>query len=165
MRRAPACYLKFMTSKDSTHILEDDELQRLRSAFDAGALLRANVELMGEAYAPLRAWGEATSAVFYSPDPLAARERELCLIVILAMNAPEISLAYHVYWALMEGVTPAEICQALGLAGCYAGMPVMVRGITTARRVFTALKRIAAGSEHGSAHVFEQLLRELSAVR
>lgn len=145
-----------------TEILSDDEIAHLRQAFDGKALIEANVVAMEAAYAPLKAWGEATSAVFYGDEPLAPRERELCLIVLLSVNAPEISLADHIYWALMEGATPAAICQALSLAGCYAGMPAMTRGMMTAVKVFTVLKRVAAAPNRGADHVFAELMRALT---
>ena len=154
-----------MAASDFTHILDEEDLARLRAQFDAAALIRANVEMMARAYPPLEAWGEATAQVFYGTSPLSARDRELSLISILVLNASELSLAYHIYWALMEGVTSAEICQVMGLAGCYAGMPVMVRGLTTARTVFELLKRVAASEQRGSAHVFEELMGQLSSAR
>lgn len=146
---------------DVTQMLTSEEIDRLRRAFDGAGLVKANVVAMEAAYAPLRAWGEAAS-MFYDDGPLTARERELCLIVLLSVNAPEISLADHVYWALMEGATPAAICQAVGLAGCYAGMPALTRGMMTTIKVFNVLKRMAAAPDHGAERVFAELMRELT---
>lgn len=144
--------------QDLTRLITEQELSRLREAFDEGVLLRANTSAFAAVYPPLADWGQSVGRLFFGPGPLCPRERELCLVTLLAQRAPGISLANHVYWALMEGVSVEAICQAVGLAGCYGGLPTYTQGVFTVQRTLTVLGRLAAGDERGPEAVLRALV-------
>ncbi len=144
--------------QDLTQMITSAELTRLREAFDPEVLLRANSGAFATVYPRLASWGENVGELFFAPGPLAPRERELCLVTLLTQRSPGLSLGNHVYWALMEGVTVEQICQAVGLAGCYGGLPTYTQGVFTVHRTLTVLKKLAPASERGPETVLRALV-------
>ena len=65
----------------------------------------------------------------YRSTPLAPRDRERCLIVMLAERHQTLTLGIHIYWGLMEGLHLPEICQTLLLAGGYSGIDTYSMGL------------------------------------
>jgi hypothetical protein len=53
----------------------------------------------------------------------------------------------HVYAALMEGASVAEICEAVGLSGCYGGLPTYIDAMATVRKTLTVMKQMAGEPE------------------
>ena len=149
---------------DLIRVLEPDAIARLRSAYNPEQLRQANARAFAETYAPIAPWAESVASVFFRQGPLAAPERELCLITLLAHRAPGLSLSNHVYWALMEGVNVAQICEAIGLAGCYGGLPTFTNGVLVLRTTLEVLQRVANEHERDSRAVLAALVREFAKV-
>ena len=72
-------------------------------------------------------------------------------------------MSNHVYWGLMEGLTVPQICQAVGLAGCYCGLPTYVDGILVIHKTLRVLKGLIAAGDCRSTTVLRTLTREFTA--
>jgi alkylhydroperoxidase/carboxymuconolactone decarboxylase family protein YurZ len=94
-----------------------------RSAFDRLAPLA-----LGALDARAMAWINPIGDYFFEPDrvafPTSAPIRERCIIAIAAATDPNgpMLLPLHVFWGLMEGLTPHEIADVIAVAGVYAGL-------------------------------------------
>jgi alkylhydroperoxidase/carboxymuconolactone decarboxylase family protein YurZ len=124
-------------------LLTSGELSHLRSGYDAHAVLELKVRATSAGHPAHAPWTLAIRDTFFGDSGLSGRERELCIIALLSFRAPDISLATHVYAGLMEGLSVAEICSAIGLGGCYGGLPAYTESMGTVRRTLTVLKQLA----------------------
>jgi alkylhydroperoxidase/carboxymuconolactone decarboxylase family protein YurZ len=129
--------------EDLRTILSASDLEVLRETYHKDHALDASMGGFATAYPPLAEWSETAGRMFFHDKTLAPRQRELCLITLLTHRAPGVCLANHMYWGLMEGVSVDEICQAVGLAACYSGLPSYTEGIVCARRTFKLLHTVA----------------------
>ena len=145
-------------------VLSQAELDRLREAYDGASLVAANAEAFGRPYQRLAAWGPTVATLFYAPDPIPPRERELCMITLLAYRSPGLALANHLYWGLMEGLSVEQACQAIGLAGCYCGLPTYNESVFVVHRTLHVLKRLLAAGECAAKAVLAALVSEFSKV-
>ena len=133
---------------DIRALLSDEQLARLRAAYDAGAFVRAEVRLFATAFPPLAHWNEAIATTFYAPSAaLAAVDRERCIIALLAHTGQELPLAFHIYWGLMEGLSVEEIGYTVGLAGCYGGVSRAGAGLQIVGRTLRLLQTLPQGLE------------------
>jgi alkylhydroperoxidase/carboxymuconolactone decarboxylase family protein YurZ len=140
-------------------ILDEVQLQQLRAAYDPAVMRAAMLEAIGRTYPPLDEWNRAIAATFYGDDgPIAPRDRERCLIALLTQSGPELSLAIHCYWGLMEGLTVPEVSHTIGLAASYAGVPRLAFGLPLLERVLTRLAAIEPTGGYGSARILRLLL-------
>lgn len=147
---------------DIRTLLSDEMLAKLRAAYEPGALVAANATATTRMYPAIEPWCAGIVSTFFTDSgPLAPRQREQCLIALLAYTGPEVSLGVHVYWGLMEGLSLDEICQVIALTGCYGGLPKGYRGLQVVARVTRALQRVATTSARGPASVLEALMQEL----
>jgi alkylhydroperoxidase/carboxymuconolactone decarboxylase family protein YurZ len=146
-------------------VITSTELASLRAGYDRQAFLGANQNAFVDAYPPLASWIQATSKLLYAEGPISAQQRELCLITLLAFRAPGLALATHVYWGLMEGLHPEQVCHAASLAGCYGGFPTLGDALVAIKRTFAVLKRLAGGeASQASSTVLAALVREFANV-
>jgi alkylhydroperoxidase/carboxymuconolactone decarboxylase family protein YurZ len=141
-----------------TNMLTDAELAALRAGYDATALLDLKVSATAAAYPPHSAWAQATRDTFFAERALSARQRELCIIALLGFRAPTLSLATHVYAALMEGCSVAEVCEAIGLSGAYGGLPAYTEAMAVVQRTLAAMKRVAAAPAPATATAIWELV-------
>jgi alkylhydroperoxidase/carboxymuconolactone decarboxylase family protein YurZ len=143
--------------------LTQGQLEALRNAYDAGAMRNAMLAAISNSYPALDNWNRAIDATFYQSDrPLAPRDRERCLIAILSLGSPPLSLAIHVYWGLMEGLGVDELRHVVALAACYGGVPRLAHGLPIVDRVVALLTRCVDRGTVSSAAVLFALLEELS---
>jgi alkylhydroperoxidase/carboxymuconolactone decarboxylase family protein YurZ len=145
-------------------MLDAEEIDRLRAAYDPNQLRAANAKAFADTYPPIAPWADAAAAVFFRSGPLAPRERELCLVTLLTHRAPGLSLSNHIYWALMEGVSIAELCEAIGLAGGYCGLPAYSSGVLVLQKSLKVLRRVAAQPERDSRAVLAALVQDFVGV-
>lgn len=127
-----------------TEILTAAELQALRAAYDADAVLALKVRVTSSSFPAHAPWAEAIRDTFYSEGSLTPAQRELSLVTLLAYRGPALPFATHVYTGLMEGLSVAEICGAIGLAGCYAGLTAYTEGMAVVRKTLNVMKRMAS---------------------
>jgi len=78
------------------------------------------------------------------------------LIAVLTNTGPQLSLAIHVYWGLMEGLTVDEICHTAGLAASYGGVPRLALSLPVIDRVLSQLEQL--DGHLGSERVLQVLL-------
>lgn len=129
--------------EDLRTILSTSDLVILRESYKKDAALEASIGGFADAYPPLGEWGDVAGRLFFRDKTLEPRQRELCLITLLTHRAPGVCLANHIYWGLMEGVSVDEVCQAIGLSACYAGLPTFTNGLVAAHKSFGLLHRLA----------------------
>jgi 4-carboxymuconolactone decarboxylase len=93
-----------------------------------------NYEVVDEKFAELIV-EYAFGSVWGRPD-LDLKSRSMCTLAVLtALNRlPE--LVIHIKGALNLGITEKEILEIIIHVGIYAGLPVAVEGLKTAREVF-----------------------------
>lgn len=130
--------------QDLRTILSEEQLRKLREAYDPRSMRAAMLDATIAAYPLTRSWNEAIESTFYGDgSPLPARDRERCLIALLSSTNSSFSLAIHSYWGLMEGLTPSELCHIAALAACYRGVSNLGQSMPTIARLLRLLKRVA----------------------
>jgi alkylhydroperoxidase/carboxymuconolactone decarboxylase family protein YurZ len=143
-------------------ILTERDLEQLRAGYDGHALIELKVAATSAPHSALAPWVSAIGSTFFGDTALAARDRELCLITLLSFRAPGISVCTHVYAGLMEGLSVQEICQAVGLAGCYGGLPAYTESIGAVRKTLSILKRCVERSTCDTRSVLDATIDGLS---
>ncbi len=147
--------------QDLTNIVTSAELAVLRAAYSSESLLAANAAAFAQVYPRLAPWGELTGSLFMASSPLAPRDRELALIALLSQRAPGLSMSNHIYWGLMEGLTVTQLCEIIGLSGCYCGLPTYTQGMLTLHRTLVVLQRMASTEcDRSSTRVLSALVAE-----
>jgi alkylhydroperoxidase/carboxymuconolactone decarboxylase family protein YurZ len=142
-------------------ILSDEVLSILRRGYDARRMSAANVTAISAAYPGLRSWAAETSATFFDrQNAIAPRDRERCIVALLAYDGPPLSLAVHIYWGLMEGLSVDEVCETVALTGCYGGLPKCARGLLVLDRVVKLLRRLSEASPPPAEAVLDALVQE-----
>jgi alkylhydroperoxidase/carboxymuconolactone decarboxylase family protein YurZ len=148
---------------DLRNQFDDEMIRELRAAFDPRVMAAVNVGAFVERMPPLAAWARVTSDTFFDNDfAMAAKDRERCIVALLAYTGPPLSLAVHVYWALMEGVSPEEVCAAVSLAGCYGGLPKAAQGLLVLEATAALLHDVSASQDRGPGAVLSALLARWS---
>lgn len=150
---------------DLRTLLSDEALARLRAAYDSVVMLNANVRAMSETYPPLAAWLRSTGEELFGHGAvLAPRDRERCIIAVLARSSPPLSFAMHLYWGLMEGLSVNEVCATVSLVACYGGLPELSHSTRVLGRVLRVLGRVAEERDPSTERVFKAIIDELSPV-
>lgn len=149
--------------QDLRTVLCNEALQKLRQGYDRDAMRAAMLTTTVEPYPPLGAWNEAIAATFYGgASPLAAVDRERCLIMLLAYTGARFSLGVHVYWGLMEGMAVEEVCHVVGLAATYGGVPSLGNSFPVLHAVLQGLAAAASAERCSSLAIVQQLARDLA---
>ena len=152
--------------QDLRTILSSSQLSALRAAYDPEAMRAAMIRTIAEPYPPLGPWNEAIAATFYdAASPLKAVDRERCLLAILSSANVPTSLAIHVYWGLMEGLSVEEICHIQTLAACYSGVPSLSRSLPALHETLHVLAKISETTERGSIDVLKVLVGTLTSLK
>jgi alkylhydroperoxidase/carboxymuconolactone decarboxylase family protein YurZ len=132
--------------------LSEQRLAQLRAAYDRKVMNAAMLEAIAEGYPALLEWNQAIGSTFYaSQQPLAAKDRERCMIALLTQSGPPMSLAIHVYWGLMEGLSVEEICHVAALAACYAGVSRLAVALPVIDRTLGVLAQVLEGQLQSTA--------------
>jgi ubiquinone/menaquinone biosynthesis C-methylase UbiE/alkylhydroperoxidase/carboxymuconolactone decarboxylase family protein YurZ/uncharacterized protein YbaR (Trm112 family) len=139
-----------MTVKD---ILSSAELAKLVTGYDEAAMKGILTGFFPQVYPPTQAYTDAISEAFYGALPpddatpprsmLSLRDRERCLISILASRGAGLTLAIHMYIALMHEVSAEEIAHILFLAGIYTGVDNLAGALAAEVKLLTELKALA----------------------
>lgn len=99
---------------------------------------------LNEAYPGGLGYVNGVMDTLYLDGPLTHRDRERCLIALLACRQEPFPLGLHLYWGLMEGLNPDEVKHTLLLAGAYHGICVHATGLLVMRKTSTMLRGLAA---------------------
>lgn len=128
-----------------TSILGETQLQALRDGYDAHVMFTAATASLEAPFPAAAPWIEAVGDHFYATQrELRATSRETALLAIFTVTRDAPNLAIHVYWALMTGHSPEQVCETLYLAGAYAGLPAYRNAMIVAGKVFTLLAKLVA---------------------
>lgn len=148
---------------DIRTILSDAHLGALRQGYDRASMTSAMVTAIEGRYPPLAAWNREIERLFYREDsPLAPRDRERCLIALLAQSGPPLSLAVHLYWGLMEGMCADEICHTLTLTACYGGVPRLAEAFPALERVLAVVEASAAAGVVDAGSLLTRILNDFT---
>jgi hypothetical protein len=130
---------------DVTQILSDDDLAVLRRGYDREGMNRMALASVTAPYPPATPFVEFVVGHFFDASRWPPAERELCLVCMFAQRPGPggLFLAIHLYWGLMEGLSPTRLADAFLLVGSYGGLDVFNAGVTTLRRVLLLLRRQA----------------------
>jgi len=147
--------------RDVREILGEPELARLRAGYDRDAMNRAALDALISPFPPARAFAEFVVGHFYDAERWPPDRRELCLITYFTVEGgnDHVNLGTHIYWGLMEGLSPEVIGDTILLASVYSGIDNYTNGIGVLRRVLTVLREIADGPDA------DQAARSLSVVQ
>lgn len=138
--------------KNLRDLLSEERLRRLRAEFRRSNDKIADLALLGiggmhpEGAAAL---GGVVAHLYptahgYKTSRLSERDRELCLVMMAASRMERFPFAVHTYWALMEGVTVAELLDLLFLVAAYEGIDEYNETLTWLER----LLQLLASSSH-----------------
>jgi alkylhydroperoxidase/carboxymuconolactone decarboxylase family protein YurZ len=140
-------------------LLSQPDIEALQHAFHANGAGKKFLQdrfknALPEVYGPSKRYVRAVTSIFYRPLPkdamtnrtvLSAADRERCLIALLAARGEEFNLGLHIYMALVEGVSPAEIANIILLAGVYTGVDNFSIGLSTLSKTLNLLKQNLTG--------------------
>lgn len=130
-----------------TGILSAEQIATLKRGYDRAGMNHAALVGVGAPYEPGKPFVELLIGRFFDASRWPPGERELCIIAMLAQQygGSGAFLAIHLYWGLMEGLSPEKLADALLLMGVYTGISNYNAGIGTLRKVLTLLEGLAAG--------------------
>ena len=94
---------------------------------------------------PYSHYSEAMRLGFYTEkDPLLRGDRrEYVVLALLASQQAERNLGLHVFIALMNGISPADVVSIMFLTGVYGGVNVLTNALRVVSKTLDAV--IAAG--------------------
>lgn len=138
-------------SQNVTEILSDEAIALLRAGFDRELMYAIVRKTLNGPYPAVAPWTEFLMGNLYDGDgPLGHTQRELIVISQLCAQGFVAPLATHIYWGLVEGLSPAEIAQAIILTGAYAGAQKYVVGIRVMGQMMRMLAECAAEGPEGA---------------
>lgn len=127
-----------------TWLDDEQHLKVLRAAFDRGGMIRATGGLLDQINPAGAPYIDNMVSLLYSGDPVSHDDREKVLIAILAMRGEPLTLGIHLYWAMMEGMSLAQIGMTLLIVSGYAGVPVYTDAILTLKTTCETLRDCVA---------------------
>lgn len=109
---------------DVRTLLSDEELGRLRAAYDAAAMNEGARRATSTPYPPAAAFVDAIIDTLYGPHAVlpGARREQILLAIIASHTGMRRILAVHLYWGLMEGLSLDDIGATLMLVAVYDGI-------------------------------------------
>jgi len=139
-----------MDEKDAHESLRAKGRADMVEIFGAGFMARRDANT-NPFNAPLRALSEEFAyATLWARPGLGRRERSLMTLAMLcALNRPH-EIRLHVPAALQNGVTVAEISEALTHAAAYCGLPAAIDALAVAEQVLKDLGRLPEGAPDAS---------------
>jgi alkylhydroperoxidase/carboxymuconolactone decarboxylase family protein YurZ len=124
-------------------VLQPEQLEMLRKAYrseDVIQILSKGIPGLDERTA---GYINAIRSAFYEGTAMQPRDRERCLIAVLASRDAGLNLAIHIYIGLMEGLSPQEIADVIFLGGIYTGVDRISDGLAAEVTTLTALAQVA----------------------
>src|SRR5262245_47844544 len=123
--------------------LPRDTLKALKHTYNRDAMTAVLSGGMPARYAAVNDYVKVISAAFYSGEGQTTppRDRERCLIAILASRDAGANLAIHIYLGLMEGLSLQEIADIIYLAGIYTGVDRLSDGLSAYVRTLGVLAK------------------------
>ncbi|MSP62260.1 MAG: hypothetical protein EXR72_18405 [Myxococcales bacterium] len=131
------------TRRTLLDILTVDALKTLRGGFQEPRMIEATGTALTTLFPKSAVIVDSILQEYQGGDDLAPRDRERCIITMLATQDAGLTLAVHMYWGLMEGLDPLEIANTLLLMGAYSGIPHFAHGALILRDLLTELAALA----------------------
>lgn len=151
---------KAATPTPVNRYLSEKDIKTLKGMYKRKDIDNILKTFLPHIYEPSKGYVEAVNDAFFGklePDTQTSRtglsdaDRERCIIALLASRGESLTLALHIYMALMERVLPEEIAHIILLAGVYAGADNFTNGLNTEvetlkvlQMQLTAQKRLTA---------------------
>lgn len=146
---------------DLTTALGAADLEALRAGYQPAAMLAAATGTLGRMHAAGVPYTGAIGAAQYEGGPISPRDRERCLVALLAAQKERLTLAVHLYWGLMEGLSPEELAHTILLVGIYAGVPAYTAGLLVLQGTVAQLQAAVAAGETTSPAVLQRFVATL----
>ncbi len=127
--------------------LAEAQIQNLQKGYDRESLRELGKKFLSQPYKAILPWAEFVMDHQYNEDHLHPQLRELVLIALLTSRKEVGTVAIHIYWAIMEGVSPAEIAHTIALTGTYTGLDNYVIGIRAYHQTLAILAEQACKGE------------------
>lgn len=134
-------------TEDLRTFLDDAEMAALRGGFDA-AFMRDKVAgaMLFAKFPPGKPYVQSVLDTSYGGKPLCDRSRERIIMALLASHSETMTLAVHLYWGLMLGLSLEEVGHVLMLTGQYAGISAYTNGMAVLKKTCAAMRaQVAAG--------------------
>src|SRR5262245_42807240 len=114
-------------------VVRPEALSALRDRYD-DAKMNAALSHVFASYGATKNYITAIRKVFFDPHKatklaLNDQDRERCIICLLASRGGQVTLAIHIYMALMLQIKPEEIANILFLTGVYTGTDNLALGL------------------------------------
>jgi len=157
-----------LSNGDVRTILSASGLAQLRTAWNLASDALTNAA-HGAVVAPYPPAGDPFNALgdhaYGRNDAMPPKQRERCVISVLTAKDLETGflLPIHFYWALMEGLEPAEIAETVFLAGMYSGIANYLSSISRFQSVLQLLSELVEKKDKlEPLAVFDQIRRQFS---
>lgn len=126
-------------------ILSPTQLGALREAYKPARMKRLLSSGIPNLDADTAGYIEAIRKAFYDQCSrhMEPKDRERCLIAVLASRDGGLNLALHVYAGLMEQLSPDDIADTVFLAGIYTGVDRISDGLATVANTLAVLRQLA----------------------
>jgi len=123
--------------------LPDTQLDTLRKAYrdaDAVKVLSSGIPALDDRTA---GYIDAIRHAFYEGAAMQPKDRERCLIAVLASRDAGLNLAIHIYLGLMADLSAAQIADIIFLGGIYTGVDRISDGLAAEMKTLTVLAQVA----------------------
>ena len=128
---------------DLREILSDDQLSALREGYDDAEVSALSGAVIEAPYPPGAPFAALLTDEIFSTENMSARDRELCLIAMMAANPAQLTLGIHGYRGIMSGLSPGDVAQATLVVGAYAGVAAYRRCCIILDKTYNALAEVA----------------------
>ena len=125
-------------------VLQPAPLGALRTAYkneDAVQILSSGIPALDDRTA---GYIDAIRHAFYEGANMQPKDRERCLIAVLASRDAGLNLAIHIYLGLMALLSPGEVADIIFLGGIYSGVDRISDGLAAEMKTLTVLAQVAA---------------------
>jgi alkylhydroperoxidase/carboxymuconolactone decarboxylase family protein YurZ len=125
-------------------VLQPPQLEMLRTAYreqEVVQILSSGIPALDDRTAE---YISSIRRAFYEGTAMEPKERERCLIAVLASRDAGLNLAIHIYLGLMERLSPGEIADIIFLGGIYTGVDRISDGLAAEMKTLTVLAQVAS---------------------
>ena len=125
-------------------VLQPAPLEALRKAYkneDAVQILSSGIPALDGRTA---GYIDAIRHAFYEGANMQPKDRERCLIAVLASRDAGLNLAIHIYLGLMALLSPGEVADIIFLGGIYSGVDRISDGLAAEMKTLMVLAQVAA---------------------
>ena len=133
---------------DEATVVQQGVVEEVGQAEDLGARSEDVIQILSSGIPGLdEHTAEYISAIrraFYEGTAMLPRDRERCLIAVLASRDAGLNLAIHIYLGLMALLSPGEVADIIFLGGIYSGVDRISDGLAAEMKTLMVLAQVAA---------------------